>query len=108
MITSEIRFKVELDEKKIPEKIFWTASDSDSLGLTEAKAMSVAVWDHLKNQTLRIDLWSKDMPIDDMKRFYIDMVGGLATSLRDATGDEFMASQMEELCDKMADYLLSK
>ncbi len=108
MKTSEIRFKVELDDQRIPEKIFWTATDNAHSGLVETKAISVAVWDHVQSQTLRIDLWSKEMLVDDMKRFYVDMLAGLAASLRQATSDDYMAGQMEELCERLTEYILSQ
>jgi len=87
---SEIRLKVELDEENVPEKIFWNATDGASKGLEEAKAFNLSVWDHNYRETLRIDLWSKDMPTDDMKRFMVDSIGGMANSLRSATNDDFM------------------
>ena len=102
---SEIKFKIELDRNNIPEKILWSASDGPSKGLTEAKSINLSLWDSEKKETLRIDLWSKEMPIDEMKRFYIDTIAGLANSLKSATGDEYMAKEMEKLCDKLAEHL---
>ncbi|MEM1134579.1 MAG: gliding motility protein GldC [Bacteroidota bacterium] len=105
MKSSEIRFKIELDDDNFPEKIFWNASDGSSKGLEEAKAITLSIWDHFQKETLRIDLWGKDMPIDEMKRFYIDTIGGLANSLRSSTNDTFMADEMEKLCDKLVKHL---
>ncbi len=102
---SEIKFKIELDEDNIPEKILWNASDGPSEGLAEAKSVNLSLWDSEKKETLRIDLWSKEMPIDEMKRFYIDTIAGLASSLKSATGDEYMVSEMENLCSKLAEHL---
>jgi hypothetical protein len=42
------------------------------------------------------------MPVDDMKRFYIDCIGGLSQSVLTATGDEVMAQEMRSLCEKLA------
>ena len=108
MKNSEIRFKVELDDQNFPEKIMWHATDGTSAGLEEAKAISISIWDHFQKETLRIDLWGKDMPIDEMKRFYVDMIGGLANSLRNSTGDEFMADEMDKLCQKLVKHLLEE
>ncbi|GAB4335602.1 MAG: gliding motility protein GldC [Flammeovirgaceae bacterium] len=105
MKLSEIKFNVELDDQNIPDKIFWRATDGASQGLEETKAISISVWDHLYKESLRIDLWAKDMPVHELKRFYIDIVGGLANSLRTATGDEFMASEMDKLCSKLVTHL---
>ena len=101
----DIRLKVELDSQNIPEKIFWKADDSPYAGLTEAAAVTLSMWDSFQKETLRIDLWAKEMPIDEMKRFYIDTIAGLAKSLKESTGDKYMSEQMEKLCDILMQYL---
>lgn len=98
MKKSEIVFTVELDNKNIPEKIFWDATDNPNEGLEETKAISVALWDHFHQNTLKIDLWTKEMPVGEMKRFYIETISGMAEALRTATGDEKMAGAIEDLC----------
>jgi hypothetical protein len=45
------------------------------------------------------------MPVDDMKRFYIDCIGGLAQSMLTATGDEFMSNETHALCDRLVQHL---
>ena len=54
---------------------------------------------------MRIDLWTKEMPVDDMKRFYIDCLGGMAQSILNSTGDEFMSTELNALCDKFVKHL---
>ena len=67
-ITSEIKFLVELDTNRVPEKLTWTAQDG-GVDSEEAKAMMLSIWDAKAQETLRIDLWTKDMPVDEMKLF---------------------------------------
>jgi len=105
MKNSSIQFNITLDNNNVPEKIQWDANDKPDGGLTETKSISVSVWDHDQKNTLRIDLWTKDMPVEDMKRFYIESIGGMAQSVLRATGDEFMAREMNALCDKLVEYL---
>ena len=69
MKKSEIKFIVTLDKENIPEKIEWMAEDSLSDSLSETKSISLSLWDEKKNNTLRIDLWTKEMKTDEMKRF---------------------------------------
>lgn len=107
MKQSTINFKVELDEKNTPERIIWDASDKPD-ELSETKSISLSLWDHVQKNTLRIDLWTKDMPINEMKRFYIDCLGGLAQSSLTATGDEYMSNEMNSLCEKLAKHLKEK
>ena len=105
MKKSTINFTVELDQNNIPDKIYWEATDNPEPGLAETKAMSVAIWDHTQKNTLRIDLWTKDMPVDEMKRFYIDCIGGISQNALTATGDEFMANEINDLCDRLVKHL---
>jgi gliding motility-associated protein GldC len=39
--------------------------------LEEAKAVMLSVWDSKAKESLRIDLWTKEMPVDEMKIFFI-------------------------------------
>ena len=64
--TSEISIKVALDENRIPEKLYWSAPDG-GIENEASKALLLSVWDHNAQEALRIDLWTKDMPLDEMK-----------------------------------------
>ena len=105
MKKSTINFTVELDQNNIPEKIFWDATDKPDPGLSETKSISVALWDHIQKNTLRIDLWAKDMPIEEMKRFHIECLGGIAQSILSSTKDEFMSTEINALCERLVEYL---
>ncbi|MEM8894879.1 MAG: gliding motility protein GldC [Bacteroidota bacterium] len=105
MKKSNINFTVELDDSNVPEKITWDADDKGSPGPSETKAISIGLWDHFNQNTLRIDLWAKDMPMEEMKKFYVDCIGGLAQSILSSTGDEYMAGEMNTLCDKLVQHL---
>lgn len=105
MKKSTIQFAIQLDSTNTPEKIEWDATDKPEEGFSETKAISIALWDHLQKNTMRIDLWTKDMPVDEMKRFYIDCIGGLSQSVLSSTGDERMAAEIDALCDRLAKYV---
>jgi gliding motility-associated protein GldC len=100
--TSEIKFIVELDENRIPEKLSWTAQDGD-VNAEEAKAMLMSVWDANAKETLRIDLWTKDMPVDEMKQFFHQTLVAMADTFQRATDDEKMADTMRDFCDYFAE-----
>jgi len=104
MKKSNINFEVELDKENVPEKILWSATDSNE-ELTETKSISISLWDHVQKNSMRIDLWTKEMPVDEMKRFYVDCLGGMAQSVLNSTGDEFMAEEMNMLCEKLVKHL---
>ena len=61
-----------------------------------------------KMNTLKIDLWTKDMEINNMRRFYIDCIGGIGQSILNSTGDEYMSKEVNQLCDKLIEYLKNK
>ena len=105
MKRSEIKFIVTLDKENIPEKIEWNADDNISDGLLETKSISLSLWDENKNNTLRIDLWTKKMKTNDMKKFYIDCLGGLSQSILNSTGDEFMSKETNKLCEKLIEHI---
>lgn len=105
MKRSEINFGIELDKQNVPEKIVWNATDNDSEKVTETRAISLSIWDYLEKNTLRIDLWTKEMPVDEMKRFCVDTIGGLSQTILSATGDQYMSDEMNALCDKLVKHL---
>ncbi|MEP5612391.1 MAG: gliding motility protein GldC [Cyclobacteriaceae bacterium] len=108
MKKSEIKLVVELDDDQIPERILWDADEKDSKGLSETKSMSLSLWDDQTKNTMRIDLWTKDMPVEEMKRFYIDCLGGLGQSILNSTGDEYMNQEINTLCDKLVEHIKSE
>jgi gliding motility-associated protein GldC len=66
---SKIIIDVSLDENKVPEKLHWSAKDG-GVENQQAKAMLLSVWDAKAKESMRIDLWTKDMPLDEMKIFF--------------------------------------
>jgi len=108
MKKSTINFTIELDNNNIPDKIYWDATDKPDAQLSETKSISIALWDHNQKNTLRIDLWAKDMPVEEMKKFYIDCLGGLAQSMLTSTGDEMMASETRTLCQRLVEHIKSE
>ena len=101
---SEVKFKIGLDENKVPEEISWTAIDG-GIDNEEAKAIMISVWDHKKKDTLRMDLWTKDMPVDEMKQFYHQTLVAMAESFERATDDAKMGATMKDFCAYFAEKL---
>ena len=103
-INSTIELTVELDENRIPEKLNWTAQDG-GIDNEEAKAMMLSVWDGKAQETLRIDLWTKDMPVDEMKVFFHQTLVAMSNTFKSATQDEKMTATMKDFCDYFAEKL---
>lgn len=105
--TSKIVLNVELDENRIPEKLSWTAEDG-GVSNAEAKAMFLSVWDPKAQESLRIDLWTKDMPVDEMKLFFHQTLVAMSTTFMRATQDEKMTATMKDFCDYFAEKMKLK
>ncbi|MBK7183326.1 MAG: gliding motility protein GldC [Bacteroidetes bacterium] len=92
MKTSDIKFTVTLDENNLPQKIDWSATDGGEQ--STSKSVMIALWDAKENNTLRIDLWTKDMMVDEMKQFYHQCLLSMADTFERATGEQEAAKEM--------------
>lgn len=101
---SKIVIEIELDENKIPEDIRWTAKDG-GVEDQQSKAMLLSVWDSKVQETLRIDLWTKDMPVDEMKVFFHQTLVAMADTFERATDDQKMSDTMRDFCAYFAEKL---
>ena len=101
---SKISVEVGLDENKVPEALNWSGVDG---GVTDqsAKAMMLSVWDHNAQESLRIDLWTKDMPVDQMKVFFHQTLVSMSDTYYRATQDEKMTETMKDFCAYFAEKL---
>lgn len=105
MKKSEIKFTVSLDDKNLPNSIEWDASDKEAEGMESTRSISVNVWDNLNQSTLRIDLWTNEMSVAEMKRFYIDILGGMGQTILNSTGDEYFSEEIKALCDRLVTHV---
>ena len=92
-----LKFEVELDENNLPENIQMVGHqlDKDEVNL---KALMIAAWDAQKKETLRVDIWTKDMPVHDMFILYHQNMMGMATSLDKSTGEGKLAEALRDYC----------
>src|SRR5690606_36652999 len=97
--------QIELDDKNVPETIQWSSTDGESAEELPAKAMFLALWDAQYKNSLRIDLWTKDMSYDEMKRFFYETLQTLGDSFcRSSGGDPLVEKLIGELRDYCAHY----
>lgn len=104
---SPISIEVTVDENKIPEKIIWSAPDGD-VENEVAQAMLLAFWDGQNQEALRMDLWVKEMPVDQMKMFFHQTLLTMSDTYLRATQDEIMTATMKDFCDYFAEKLKLK
>ncbi len=104
ILKSKIELNVELDENRVPERLKWSAQDG-GVDNEEAKAIMLSVWDSKAQETLKIDLWTKDMPVDEMKLFFHQTLVTMSDTFMRATQDEKMTATMKDFCDYFAEKL---
>jgi len=95
---SEIKFTISLDENNVPEKISWEAEDEGKKSTRPTKAIMTSIWDEDDQSTLRIDLWTKDMHVDEMKVFFHQSLVSMADTFEKATGEKEVAGDLRDYC----------
>ena len=95
MTESNINITVQLDKEKVPQQISWTATESTADSPQKAKAMFIAFWDAIDKSALRIDLWTKDMMIDEMADFYFQVFTTMADTFQRATKHDLLSNDIK-------------
>ncbi len=95
MNKSTIKIDVLLDADKVPQQINWAATDSTANMTQKANAMCIAFWDAADKTAMRIDLWTKDMMVDEMADFYYQMLMSMADTFNRATHQEELTQDMK-------------
>ena len=85
-----------VDEKKVPETIAWHASETSIEKVQKAKAMMLAFWDGAEKTALRIDLWTKDMMVDEMADFFYQTIMTMADTYGRATHYHDQVDEMKK------------
>lgn len=94
---SEIMVRVGLDEENMPIAMEWAASDNPAGSAPQAiKGMLLSLFSERQKETLKIDLWTKDMQVQEMDRFVYQTLRGLAESYFKATQNKELANAMQQ------------
>ncbi len=94
--TSEIKIVIGLDAENIPAKISWEAEDNpNGKGLQEVKGILLSLFDKESKDTLKIDLWTKEMQVVEMDRFVFQAMRALADTYFRATQNKELANDMQ-------------
>lgn len=105
MKQSDIKFSIRLDDNRLPETIEWTADDAGMEKPAEANAIMLSVWDKEENNTLRIDLWTKEMLVDDMKQFFYQTLLSMSDTLARSTNETDAAKELKEFAKQFGSKL---
>ncbi len=96
MSQSTITIGVNMDAGRIPESIEWKASDTSADNAQKAKAFMLSFWDGAEKTALRIDLWTKDMMVDEMADFFYQTLMTMADTYGRATNHADMVEEMKK------------
>ena len=96
-----ITLKVGLDDNHVPVDMHWTASDSGEKGI--CKAFLLSIWDEKDENTMSIDLWTKEMSVHEMQRFFHQTLLTMSDTYKNATGQDNIANEFREFAQKFAE-----
>ena len=108
MNKSTITIDVQMDENRVPESIAWLASDSGAENSQKAKAMMLSFWDGADKSAMRIDLWTKDMMVDEMADFFYQTIMTMADTYGRATNHEEIVADMKKSAHDFYDKFRSR
>ena len=100
----EIKVRIQLDDKQMPSKMEWSASGlGEGKDWQPCKAMLLSLFDEEKRDTLKIDLWTTQMQVIEMDRFFYQSLRALADTYHRATGNQELAIQMQQFAQYFAE-----
>lgn len=100
--TSVIEIKVGLNENRLPQEINWSAEDGN-IQDQKASAFLLSIWDQKEKNTMKIDLWTKDMSVEEMKQFFHQTLLTMADTFERATGEHLISEDLRDYCFHFAE-----
>jgi gliding motility-associated protein GldC len=99
---SEIKIKVDLNANNLPLQMNWSASDG-GIENQNASAFLLSIWNPEEKNTMKIDLWTRDMTIEEMKQFFHQSLLTMADSFEKATGEQLISEDLRDYCYHFAE-----
>ena len=97
---SEINITVELNENNLPVSMKWTSTENNESG--DCKSFFLALWDGIEQTSLHLNLWTKEMGVDEMRQFIHQMLLNQSDTLKKATGEEALAASLYDYSHEYA------
>lgn len=94
---SKIEIQVGLNANNLPLEMHWSASDGQ-IENSPAKAMFLSLWNPEDNNTMKIDLWTKEMSVEEMKQFFHQTLITMADTFERATGENLISEDLRDYC----------
>jgi gliding motility-associated protein GldC len=100
--TSSIKIEVALNANNLPLQMRWTAEDGN-VDKSPASAVLLSLWNPEDKNTMKMDLWTKDMTIEEMKQFFHQTLLTMADTFEKATGETLIMEDLRDYCYHFAD-----
>ena len=104
---ASIQIEVERDSNLNIENINWSATEAPN-SEQKAKAMLLAFWDADSRRSLRIDLWTKGMTVQDMNDFFFQTFLSMAETYNRATNNGDIAADIKHFARAFAEKAVGK
>jgi len=86
---------VSMDDNLVPETIEWKSSQKNK-DSEKASAALIYFWNAEKNETYNLDLWTKEMSIEEMNKMIFQTLMTLANTYERATNEDQLANAMRD------------
>ena len=96
---SQLKIAFELDVNQVPEKISWESINDDQKTSNTAKASFLSFWDAKQLNTMSLDLWTKEMSVEEMSKFYFQQFMNMADTFEKATNEDQMALAIRDFAE---------
>jgi gliding motility-associated protein GldC len=93
---STIQINVGLNAENVPVAMDWFSTDNpENISVAPCKAMLLSLFDSDNRDTLKIDLWTDELQVQEMDRFMYQTMRGLADTYFKATQNKDLAADMQ-------------
>lgn len=100
--TAKITLTVDLDKDRVPTRLAWQASDATDPEPTPCQLAMLSFWDGDSKTTAAIDLWTREMTVEDMNRHVYQVIHKLADTYGRATQDQEAATVIHQFGEEFA------
>jgi len=90
---------VAMDENMIPEEIVWKSNDEKNASEETASAALIYFWNKTQNETFNLDLWTKEMSVEEMNKMMFQMIMTIANTYERATSEDQIALAMRDFAE---------
>ncbi|MFA5574907.1 MAG: gliding motility protein GldC [Brumimicrobium sp.] len=99
---SDIIINVLTNENNVPISMKWSAEDG-GIKDSETQAVFLSLWDSKEESAMKIDLWTPEMTVDEMKVFFHQTLLTMADSFERATGEVNIVEDLRDYCYHFAE-----